>query len=34
VGAHSSYWFAGNKALENFGAAIAGLPPPYVIGQR
>jgi hypothetical protein len=34
VGAHSSYWFAGNKALENFGAAIAGLPPPYVVGQR
>ena len=32
--AHSSYWLGGNKALENFGAVIAGLPPPYVIGQR
>ena len=34
VDAHSSYWSDGNKALENFGAVIAGLPPPYVVGQR
>jgi hypothetical protein len=32
VGAHSSYWFGGNKALENLGAVIAGLSPPYVVG--
>jgi hypothetical protein len=32
--AHSSYWLGGNKALKNLGAVIAGLPPPYVIGQR
>jgi len=34
VGAHSSYWFRGNKALDNLGAVIAGLSPPYVVGQR
>ena len=34
VAAHSSYWLAGNKALENFGAVIAGVPPPHVVGQR
>jgi hypothetical protein len=32
--AHSTYWLGGNKALENFGAVIAGVPPPYVTGQR
>ena len=26
IGAHSSYWAAGNVALKNFGAVIAGLP--------
>jgi Alpha/beta hydrolase len=34
IDAHSSYWFEGNKALANFGAVIAGVPPPYVAGQR
>jgi hypothetical protein len=33
VNAHSSYWFGGNKALQNLGAVIAGLSPPYVVGQ-
>ena len=28
IGAHSSYWLDGNTALKNFGAVIAGLPPP------
>jgi hypothetical protein len=28
IGAHSSYWLDGNAALKNFGAVIAGLPPP------
>jgi hypothetical protein len=31
VEAHSSYWSDGNKALQNFGAVIAGLPPPYIV---
>jgi hypothetical protein len=34
VAAHSSYWLGGNKALANFGAVIAGVPPPYLAGQR
>ena len=34
VAAHSSYWLDGNKALANFGAVIAGVPPPYLAGQR
>jgi hypothetical protein len=34
VAAHSSYWLAGNEALQNFGAVIAGLPPPHIVGQR
>jgi hypothetical protein len=34
VAAHSSYWSGGNKALANFGAVIAGVPPPYLVGQR
>ncbi|MFZ3270109.1 MAG: alpha/beta hydrolase [Mycobacterium sp.] len=34
LAAHSSYWSDGNQALENLGAVIAGLSPPYVIGQR
>jgi hypothetical protein len=34
VAAHSSYWLGGNTALANFGAVIAGVPPPYVVGQR
>lgn len=34
VAAHSSYWLSGNKALANFGAVIAGVPPPYLAGQR
>ena len=34
VAAHSSYWFDGNKALANFGAVIAGMPPPYPVGRR
>ena len=28
VAAHSSYWRDGNVALRNFGAVIAGVPPP------
>ncbi len=28
VAAHSSYWQDGNVALQNFGAVIAGVPPP------
>lgn len=31
VAAHSSYWSAGNPALLNMGAVIAGVPPPSVI---
>jgi hypothetical protein len=34
VAAHSSYWLGGNTALANFGAVIAGVPPPYLVGQR
>ncbi len=34
VDAHSSYWSDGNRALQNFGAVIAGLPPPYIVGLR
>ena len=34
VAAHSNYWLSGNKALANFGAVIAGVPPPYLVGQR
>jgi Alpha/beta hydrolase len=34
VAAHSSYWLGGNKALANFGAVIAGVPPPYLLAQR
>ncbi|MFZ0713813.1 alpha/beta hydrolase [Mycobacterium sp.] len=34
VAAHSSYWLGGNKALANFGAVIAGVAPPYLVGQR
>jgi hypothetical protein len=34
VAAHSGYWLGGNKALGNFGAVIAGVPPPYLIGPR
>jgi Alpha/beta hydrolase len=34
VGAHSSYWREGNKALANFGAVIAGVAPPYLVGRR
>jgi hypothetical protein len=34
VAAHSSYWQGGNSALRNFGAVIAGLPPPLVVGRR
>jgi len=33
VDAHSSYWSDGNRALQNFGAVIAGLPPPYIVGR-
>jgi len=33
VEAHSSYWSDDNKALRNFGAVIAGLPPPYIVGR-
>lgn len=32
VAAHSSYWLPGNPALRNFGAVIAGVPPPLVVG--
>ncbi|WP_431236101.1 alpha/beta hydrolase (plasmid) [Mycolicibacterium psychrotolerans] len=31
VAAHSSYWDAGNPALRNMGAIIAGQPPPQVV---
>ena len=34
VDAHSSYWSDGNRALRNFGAVIAGLSPPYIVGRR
>ncbi|ORA11602.1 alpha/beta hydrolase [Mycobacterium asiaticum] len=34
VEAHSSYWNAGNPALANMGAVIAGVPPPQVIGPN
>ena len=34
IGAHSGYWSNGNKSLANFGAVIAGMPPPYLIGRR
>jgi hypothetical protein len=34
IGAHSGYWSNGNKSLANFGAVIAGVPPPYLIGRR
>ncbi len=34
LGAHSSYWADGNQALQNLGAVIAGLSPPYIVGQR
>jgi hypothetical protein len=34
IAAHSSYWSDGNKALANFGAVIAGTPPPYLVGHR
>jgi hypothetical protein len=34
VDAHSSYWSDGNTALQNFGAVIAGVPPPYIVGPR
>ena len=34
VGAHSSYWSPGNKALLNMGSIIAGKPPPYLSGQQ
>jgi hypothetical protein len=30
IGAHSSYWDGGNLALKNFGAVIAGVPPPHL----
>ncbi|WP_082969609.1 alpha/beta hydrolase [Mycobacterium kyorinense] len=30
VAAHSSYWSPGKKALYNFGAVIASVPPPYL----
>jgi hypothetical protein len=30
IGAHSSYWDAGNPALLNMGAIIAGKPPPHL----
>lgn len=33
VDAHSSYWKPG-PGLKNLGAVIAGVPPPFVIGQR
>jgi Alpha/beta hydrolase len=33
VDAHSSYWSDGNRALQNFGAVIAGLPAPYIVGR-
>jgi hypothetical protein len=33
IPAHSSYWDQGNPALANMGSVIAGVPPPYVIGQ-
>lgn len=33
VAAHSSYWSPGKKALYNFGAVIAGVPPPYLARQ-
>lgn len=33
VAAHSSYWSPGKKALYNFGAVIAGVPPPYLLRQ-
>ncbi|MCX2929871.1 alpha/beta hydrolase [Mycobacterium sp. CVI_P3] len=31
VAAHSSYWDAGNPALRNMGAIIAGQPPPQIV---
>ena len=34
VDAHGSYWSDGNRALRNFGAVIAGLSPPYIVGRR
>src|ERR1700759_2028603 len=34
IAAHSSYWLHGNKALANFGAVIAGVVPPYLVGRR
>jgi Alpha/beta hydrolase len=34
IAAHSSYWLGGTKALANLGAVIAGVPPPYLAGQR
>jgi hypothetical protein len=34
IAAHSSYWELGNKELDNFGAVIAGTPPPHVVGHR
>jgi Alpha/beta hydrolase len=33
VDAHSSYWSDGNRALQNFGAVIAGLSPPHIVGR-
>jgi hypothetical protein len=33
IAAHSSYWLGANLALANFGAVIAGVPPPYLVGQ-
>ena len=32
VDAHSSYWNAGNEALANMGAVIAGVTPPAMPG--
>lgn len=34
VDAHSDYWSDGNRALQNLGAVIAGLPPPHIVGRR
>ena len=34
IAAHSSYWTDGNTALANFGAVIAGVTPPYLVGRR
>jgi hypothetical protein len=34
IAAHSSYWLGANLALANFGAVIAGVPPPYLVGRR